>query len=246
MTPEEYINTICDTIHTNNRIVRENQILQSRLLTILENGSNISQNNANTPNTPNTTNTTNATTTNLPQTTIRQNRRNNPSRIIQDYVFSYIFEPYTTTEQQRQIPSTHQIHQSTDIIIYDISNIEFTTHVCPITLTHFINGENLLRIKYCRHIFKESSLLNWFSRNAHCPLCRYDITSYVTEENEDSEINRNNIENIIPRETLINEQMESTFNTSNISPIINNISQGFSDEIIDIITHFMNNTNYRR
>ena len=37
MTPEEYFSTLTDTIYTNNRLLRDNQVLQARLLTMLEN-----------------------------------------------------------------------------------------------------------------------------------------------------------------------------------------------------------------
>jgi len=49
---------------------------------------------------------------------------------------------------------------------------------CPISLEEFGRNDNILRIRHCKHIFKEESLLNWFRRNVRCPVCRYDIRDY--------------------------------------------------------------------
>jgi len=49
---------------------------------------------------------------------------------------------------------------------------------CPISLEEFGRNDNILRIRHCKHIFKEESLLNWFCRNVRCPVCRYDIRDY--------------------------------------------------------------------
>ena len=259
MTPEEYLQTLSDTIYTNNRIIRDNQVLQTRLLTMLENAylasnpninhtnftNNILNNPINMRYTTNTRNTTN---------NIRNNRNN--SRLIQDYVFSYIFEPYTTTTSstiERQLPTVEQITNSTNTVIYDSSNTEFTTHVCPITLTDFTNGENLLRIRHCHHIFKEASLLNWFSRNALCPLCRYDIRDYVNEESE--EVSRESAadDDEVPsldtiNYNIYNNENESTQSrTSRFTPVIRNftsqmnIPETLTNEISDIFSQFINN-----
>jgi hypothetical protein len=49
---------------------------------------------------------------------------------------------------------------------------------CPISLEEFGRNDHILRIRHCKHIFKEESLLNWFRRNVRCPVCRYDIRDY--------------------------------------------------------------------
>jgi hypothetical protein len=74
------------------------------------------------------------------------------------------------------IPRMREIENATENIIYS-SSLELNTRTCPITLEEFMNGEELSRIRFCRHIFKKTALLNWFSRNSHCPVCRYDILS---------------------------------------------------------------------
>jgi len=246
MTPEEYTTTIRDTINTNNRIISDNQILQNRLITMLENAYL-----ANNPYTPayniNNTNT-------VPNRPTRQRQRNT-NRLIQDYVFSYIFEPYTTTTTTtsaiNEVPTNEQITNSTNSIVYDPSNTEFTTHVCPITLTDFINGENLLCIRHCQHIFKETSLMNWFSRNARCPLCRYDIREYIAEGDEQERGEEDDDETPPTLDPIddINNNIYRTPNTTtrtrNFTPLIRNFTSNIPDtltnEIADIFTNFLQN-----
>jgi hypothetical protein len=50
---------------------------------------------------------------------------------------------------------------------------------CPISLEDFVEGEPLSRIRHCQHVFKPHALNDWFSRNVHCPVCRYDIRETV-------------------------------------------------------------------
>jgi hypothetical protein len=248
MTPEEYTNTIRNTINTNNRIINDNQTLQNRLLTMLENAylANNSYINANTNN--NIYNINNTTTT----PPIRQ-RQGDTNSIIQDYVFSYIFEPHATTINTRtaidELPTNAQIANSTNSIIYDASNIEFTTHVCPITLTDFVNGENLLCIRQCHHIFKESSLMNWFSRSARCPLCRYDIREYVIESDEQQRGEEDEDDppsTLNPIDDINNIYRTPNTRTRSFTPLIrnftSNIPETLTNEIADIFTNFLQNS----
>lgn len=43
---------------------------------------------------------------------------------------------------------------------------------CPISLEPIRDGESVMRINRCGHIFKESALRTWFSRDQRCPVCR--------------------------------------------------------------------------
>ena len=49
---------------------------------------------------------------------------------------------------------------------------------CPISQVDFSNNDTIIMIKHCRHIFSQNSILRWFERDVHCPLCRYDIRTY--------------------------------------------------------------------
>ena len=91
-------------------------------------------------------------------------------------------------------PSTQQLNRATEIIVFNRDGF-YNNTTCPITLEPFIDGEQVCRIKHCSHIFKRDAIINWFSRNVRCPVCRYDIRDYrldaaIIEEpdNADDEI----------------------------------------------------------
>ena len=76
------------------------------------------------------------------------------------------------------IPTIRQFACATEPLRYDTS-FHSVSRACPITLEDFQDGEFICRIKQCRHIFKVQPLQNWFSRNSYCPVCRYDIRTWV-------------------------------------------------------------------
>jgi hypothetical protein len=81
-------------------------------------------------------------------------------------------------------PSNDQIEIATDTVIFDESDDNHNTS-CPITLEPFHSGEEVCSIRFCSHLFKRDALMDWFSRNVRCPVCRYDIRNYVDEEMAD-------------------------------------------------------------
>ena len=89
-------------------------------------------------------------------------------------------------------PTQQQIETATECFIWERDD---TDAVCPITLAPFIRGNEVCRIKHCNHIFNKSSLMDWFQRNVHCPVCRFDIRDHIQDEtNQDhnqTEHNRN-------------------------------------------------------
>lgn len=72
-------------------------------------------------------------------------------------------------------PTDLEIENATTTFVCDLSNNPLTSNICPISLEDFQNGESLTRILHCRHVFKTAELTRWFTRNSHCPTCRYDI-----------------------------------------------------------------------
>lgn len=50
---------------------------------------------------------------------------------------------------------------------------------CPISLDIFNKNDNVTLIKQCGHIFNSELLNTWFQNNCACPICRYDIRSYI-------------------------------------------------------------------
>jgi hypothetical protein len=106
----------------------------------------------------------------------RQRSRNSGDHEIHNFPFYGIFPVGTTgsSSESYDIPTINHFTNATEYCIYDRETMG-GTRSCPITLDEFQDNEQICRIKHCRHIFKSVALQNWFSRNAHCPVCRYDI-----------------------------------------------------------------------
>lgn len=71
--------------------------------------------------------------------------------------------------------SATQIQEVTVEVVYDSSNASMPTQ-CHISLDEFIDGEPLLQIRNCNHMFKPAGLRRWLSRVSRCPVCRGDVT----------------------------------------------------------------------
>jgi len=67
-----------------------------------------------------------------------------------------------------------QVELGTRTVLYDISMNELR---CPISLDEFAEGEEIAQIIGCGHVFKCAPLREWFRRNTHCPVCRYNLTT---------------------------------------------------------------------
>ena len=77
-------------------------------------------------------------------------------------------------------PNIRQVVSATEIYNYSQGTTNDRNELsCPITLEEFENGEELCRIRFCRHVFKWKYLQEWFCTNSHCPVCRYDIRTYI-------------------------------------------------------------------
>ena len=118
----------------------------------------------------NTTNNTldSATTNRLLQWLMR-----NPSSYVLE--FDTILPTTTTTTRNTTVPTSLQIQTATTLFTYEPQENPLTVNTCPITLEDFREGERLMRINGCGHIFKANALHHWFERNHRCPSCRYDI-----------------------------------------------------------------------
>lgn len=82
-----------------------------------------------------------------------------------------------------------EIERVTDIIVFDSSMNETR---CPISWEDFEEGEYILRIRRCQHIFNETSLRNWLRLNSYCPVCRCNLRQIqrepvVSNESSDTE-----------------------------------------------------------
>ena len=92
----------------------------------------------------------------------------------------YAFFPQTMNDVVVR-PTNEQITIATEVLQFASSETHNNTS-CPITLEEFIDGDSVQRIRHCGHIFREGAITDWFSRNVRCPICRYDIRTYVEPE----------------------------------------------------------------
>jgi hypothetical protein len=127
----------------------------------------------------------------FPQTHIRNPLSRN------DRHHTYLFTLPLNVRQNNNIDrlTNQQIENSTEVILYSsqISDIR-----CPISWEDFTIGERICQIKHCKHAFKTTPLMDWFSRNTSCPVCRYDLRNYrgETTNNERVEVSNNTLESI--------------------------------------------------
>ncbi len=79
-------------------------------------------------------------------------------------------------------PSVSQVRRGTELLTWtDIS--DNYQQSCPIDLVPFSENDSILRIRHCRHIFREMNLRRHLRNSPNCPICRYDIRDYIPENN---------------------------------------------------------------
>ena len=84
-------------------------------------------------------------------------------------------------------PTNEQISNATENLIF--SNIINPINTqCPISLEQFTNSSSVTMIKHCKHIFNTTNLMNWFTTNCKCPVCRFDIRDYVNKDASESDL----------------------------------------------------------
>jgi len=104
---------------------------------------------------------------------------NDPSNQI---AMEFVATPFSFLNNQEQapVPTLQQFTNATELFTYNSQTLSRINSItCPITLEDFQHGDLLCEIKHCHHVFKESALRNWFVRNTHCPVCRYDIRNFA-------------------------------------------------------------------
>ena len=167
-------------------------------------------------------------------------------------------------------PSQEQITNATRNIEFADSSANMNTS-CPITLDEFQNGDIVRQIIPCGHIFQESALRNWFTRNVRCPVCRYDIRDYMPSntpsfgQHNNSDISNNystmnsidyNTDNdtdgdgdIGPSFGNINHQnppntpisQRTNVTANNVNRIVNNIINSTTRTLDEMLNSYMNN-----
>ena len=108
----------------------------------------------------------------------RNNEYTSPYILEFENITPLMFPSSQSQSQQSQSTSltSQEIQNATELFIHN-ANISNTLlyNTCPITLEEFREGEPVMRISHCGHIFKAFELQRWFLRNTKCPSCRYDI-----------------------------------------------------------------------
>ena len=75
-------------------------------------------------------------------------------------------------------PTQQQIENATEMMVF--SSVPLPTNAsCPISLDRFEDNDEVMVIRHCGHCFQPQSLQQWFTSNVRCPVCRYDIRTYV-------------------------------------------------------------------
>ena len=116
-----------------------------------------------------------------------------------------IFESSTTTD------SWHNIR-----ILLDLSN----NTRCPITQEIFLPTNNVSRIHYCGHIFNTNSILEWFTHDTRCPVCRYNLLEETANDHSGNNISSNNFLN---NNFLNNNFLSNITQTANNDISLNNM-----------------------
>jgi hypothetical protein len=47
--------------------------------------------------------------------------------------------------------------------------------VCSVCQDHYTEGQAIRSITHCSHMFHKSCIDQWFERDVHCPVCRFDV-----------------------------------------------------------------------
>lgn len=74
--------------------------------------------------------------------------------------------------------STETVQETCRTFTYEDASGNRTTE-CPIDLSPFQEGDEVLEIIHCGHCFRKSNLLRWFETNPKCPICRVDVRDTV-------------------------------------------------------------------
>lgn len=142
-------------------------------------------------------------------------------------------------------PTSQQIQNSVRILKYN--EIQNPLNLsCPISLENFNEEDEVCQIIYCGHIFNTGPLNEWFRSNVRCPVCRYDIrTNQSSEEEDENEIpplnplTQREINPLINRSSTLFDTLD---NTEEIENLIQTVVDNLSNVLINDITGSQNRT----
>ena len=140
--------------------------------------------------------------------------------------FTYLFYPDRMPPFSDVVvrPTEEEINNATEIVTYS-SNDNHVNTSCPITLDEFQEGDVLCKIKNCSHLFRETSIHDWFQTNVRCPVCRYDIRTGQTD------MSNNNI--------TLPVTDASTNNVNTLDQSIDLLLDGFSGNLSSVLENML-------
>ena len=145
---------------------------------------------------------------------------------------SFLFSQWTQpifNQPGQQILTSAQIQQYTNTFTYSDQSQETLRETrCPISLENFQNGDTLCQIIGCGHAFMRANLLSWFRRSHQCPICRYNVTSNINQQQQNTQNtgpNNGQPTNTQPTNTQPNPNQ-------NLEQELYNLMQGFLDTTI--------------
>lgn len=68
---------------------------------------------------------------------------------------------------------------------------------CPVCLSVFTEGEELKKIKICKHLFHKSCIDKWLSSHCNCPVCRAFVAGSGQSKSKERENHR-----LLPRDVV--------------------------------------------
>jgi hypothetical protein len=142
----------------------------------------------------------------IPVNNVSNSNSNRNRRTNNNELFSQVLQNFL--QPVEIYPTQDQIDTATRRVRYcDIVRPINTS--CPISMDDFQDHDNVTIIRNCGHIFHTNNLMNWFTTNSRCPVCRYDIRDYNLNAStqffnnqpnidiSNNNINRNSNDNIL-------------------------------------------------
>ena len=53
---------------------------------------------------------------------------------------------------------------------------------CSICLDAYADGDEIIILPVCKHIYHTHCITSWFTFHSHCPLCRHDYSGYSLDD----------------------------------------------------------------
>lgn len=94
-------------------------------------------------------------------------------------IHDVLFRPVTVRPTEQQITNATEDVSFNELVENNVLQYGDT---CPIDLEPLTENDQLIRIQRCGHIFRKNNLIQWFTTNVRCPLCRIDIRESSSSE----------------------------------------------------------------